>query len=188
MEDIDKEIAIDIGGGWGEYFFSLAKENPQKTFIVLDPSIRPIKRAPNNLFLIKWRTNVDSKLPFLPNKIDEAHLNFLFGVIKFDEKHSFETEESNRRYRALLKDLKDVLKPNSSVYLVDVRGNIFRIQQLLKEEGYQIIQEPKRLKDESRTAQSKFFTEALAFKKIDETEEEPRILPMEIEARWEGKK
>ena len=186
MDEVKPEVAVDIGGGLGEYFFRLAKENPRKIFIVLDPKVRPIKKAPENLFLIKWRTDVGSKLPFLPNKIDEAYLNFLFGVIEANEERGFDTRESNRRYRALLKDLKDVLKPNSSIHLVDVRGNIFRIQQLLEEEGYQIIQEPKRLKDESRTAQSKFFTEAL--KKIGETEEEPRILPMEIEAKWEGGK
>jgi len=187
MEDADKEVAIDIGGGWDEYFFRLAKENPQKTFIVLDPSIRPIKRAPDNLFLIKWKTDVDSKLPFLPDKINEAHLNFLFGEIKTSEEPDVETEEeSNRRYRMLLKDLKDILRPNSTLHLVDVRDNIFRIQKLLKEEGYQIIQPPKRLKDESRTKWSTLFAEA--FKKKGRKEEESFILPMEIEAKWEGKK
>ncbi len=185
MDEAKPEVAIDIGGGEGEFFLRLAKENPQKAFIVLDPEVTKIKEAPPNLHFICWRTDIDSRLPFLSKKIDEAHINFLFGKIGAEDDEDFESLGKRvGKFRNLLKDLKNVLKQGAKLHINDARGNIDNIMRILKEEGYQVVQGPKRIADENKTWWAKTFADG--FKVGGRKEEESLILPMELETIWVG--
>jgi len=191
MEDDKKEVAIDVGGGEGEFFLRLAKENPGKTFVVLDSVAKKIMGAPENLHFVRWRVNAESMLPFLPEKIDEAHINFLLGEIKEGKKVEDGqeidcVEDQTGQYQKLLKDLKGVLKPGATLHITDVKDCIAIIQQLLKDEGYRLVHEPRKVTDEDKTFFTQYFFRA--FRRAGRSEEESHILPMEIEARWEGKK
>lgn len=166
----EQQISIDIGGGRGELFQNLAKENPQKTFVVLDPSVKKEDRElPLNLHLIKWRKDKDSFLPLAKNSIDEAFLNFLHGEIDvsygvrrrqwsglqrlrmperiaeeegryLEELKNFDTTV----YQDLLRDLRRVLKKGALVHIADVRENIMKIREALESiVDFQIIGEPK---------------------------------------------
>ena len=191
MEDSQKEVAIDVGGGEGEFFLRLAKENPGKTFVVLDSVAKRVMDAPENLHFVRWRLNAESMLPFLPEKIDEAHINFLLGEIKEGKRVEAEyeidfVEDQSGQYQKLLKDLKSVLKPGATLHITDVKDNIPIIEKLLRDEDYSLVCEPRKVTHENKTFFTRYFFEA--FKKKGRSEKESHILPMEIEARWEGKK
>lgn len=184
MDEGKSEVAIDIGDPRGEYFCRLAKENPEKTFVVLDPAVKKIEEAPSNLHFLRWRTDVNLSLPFSPDSIDEAYIHFLFGGITLRDQPSSESlEDSCRYYQKLLRDLRVVLKGDARIHIADMRANIFHIQILLEKEGYQVVQEPKEMLDERRTAWSRLLFDVL--RTLGKGAEDP-MLPMEIEAQWNG--
>lgn len=179
-----QEMAVDIGGGKGEYFVQRARENPEKTFLILEPSPLRLKREPPNLHVIRWRSDEESFLPLKAASVDEANINFLCGEIRDRDDDVGRAEKFEvDRYRKLLRDLKEVLKNGALVRIADVRGNIGAIKNLLEEEGYKITLAPIRLMDEDRTAWSKCFFDV--FEKGGKSEEESVALPMTIEAQWE---
>jgi tRNA G46 methylase TrmB len=190
MEDNQKEVAIDVGGGEGEFLLRLAKENPEKTYIILDPLAKKVRGAPENLHFVRWRVNTESMLPFLPEKIDEAHINFLLGEIKegkrVEDGHEVDYfEDQAGQYQKLLKDLKNVLKPGAILRITDTKDCINIIEKLLRNENYSLVGGPKKVSDEEKTFFSQYFFKA--FREWGRSEEESHILPMEIEAKWEGK-
>jgi hypothetical protein len=182
----EKEKIVDIGGGGGEYFSRLAREHPGKTFLVLDPQRNSIQENPPNLFFTQWKSDVDSKIPFRADSVDEAHINFLMGEIRSKEPETGTEEEAVRRYRRLLSQLKEVLKQKGLVHIVDVQDNIKFVKRALEQEGYLIIEGPTPLQDEKITKWSEFFYSVS--KKSGRKLEESMALPVVIRARLEDKR
>lgn len=184
MNELQESLATDIGSGMGEYFVERARQQLEKTFLILEPRRLRILRKPPNLRIVQWRTDRDSKLPLSPNSVNEVNINFLAGDIVYREDDNdnpeFPVWERYRweRYRKLLHDLKGVLKKGALVRIVDDQGHIKEIEKMLEEEGYRITLPAARLQDEKRTSWTKTF-----FSRFKETRRFD-LLPMTVEAQW----
>src|SRR3989344_5170869 len=106
----EKETVIDIGGGGGEYFLELARENPDKSFLILEPEKISSPEKPQNLHIVQWRSDIDSKIPLREDSIDEAYITFLLGEIKYREEDSENVKQSMQKYRKIISELKETLK------------------------------------------------------------------------------
>jgi ubiquinone/menaquinone biosynthesis C-methylase UbiE len=181
MEDRARETAIDIGGGLGEYFARRARQEPDKTFLVLDYNFLNVKRKPDNLKMVKWVSDVDSSLPLEDKSIDEANINFLMGVIenKGDEDDEI-YEESLLRYRRIVSDVRRCLKKGGVLKIVDSKQDIFEIDRLLRKEKFKITLKPQKLEDLNRTQFSTVFYDNHL--KGRRPEKISTTLPMTIEA------
>lgn len=176
-----KEVAVDIGGGAGEFFLKMAKENPDKHFLILEPQELSMEEKPPNLDIVQWRSEKELVLPLRENSISDAYINFLMGEIKYKGHYATTEEEAIEMYRKILSELKEVLKSGSLVHITDVRDNIKHIKKALLDEGFNITSGPARLTDENKTLWSKMFSDA--FKQIGKSEDESYILPMTMEAQ-----
>jgi len=155
MADKITETVIDIGGGKGEYFLGLAKANPDKNYIVLEPLNLPLdlKDKPENLHLLAWKTDVDSMLPFPEGSIDEVHINMLHRVLDTKNRQDFRDWWEDRNgnnydsafssmderiadedYLNLLLDAKRVLKVGGSLLIIDIFSE--RIDPLIEKAGF----------------------------------------------------
>lgn len=181
MNDTGKEVAIDIGGGYGEYFVERARKEPGKIFIILEPNPPRILRKPANLQILGWQSDSWHAIPLASGSVDEANINFLFGEIDTNERADASVEEAADKYERILQDLRPVLKEGGLVRIVDSKEYILKIKELLKKEGYVISQNPTVLADTDRTVWSQRFYDV--FKKVGKPPEESSILPMTIEAR-----
>ncbi len=142
------EIHIDVGGGTGEYLFNKAKENPDKTFVILDPfpNLSNNKNSTSklkNLHTIIWKSDIDSHLPFLEGTISEASANFLMGELNTKEEASTTIEEDKQKYARLMRDIKNVLKKDGKIIIVDTKACINYIMEVLNEVGLKITSEPR---------------------------------------------
>ena len=182
MSDKGKETAIDIGAGWGEYFVDRAKENPDKTFILLDSYFPNIRRLPPNLRLVRWVSDSDSGLPFKSSSVDEANINFLMGEIKSKEdKPEGETiEMAHKKYERIIKDLLKCLKKGAILQIIDARENIFAIEEILKRNNFTIKTKPTKLENMNQTRWTKTFYDV--FVKSGRPEEDSFALPMKLTA------
>ena len=179
----EKRFAVDIAGGDGDYLYAKAHENPDDTFIILDPTDSPSDLKLRNLHRIKWRSDVDSRLPFQPHTIDEASINFLMGEIRSKEKESETVGADMYKYARLLEDVKAVLKPGGKIRIVEPKPNIRYVEQILEELGFNIISGPIPLpySDKYMSKYSKMFfdVEEMSGNKLDD---EDSVHPMAIEA------
>jgi ubiquinone/menaquinone biosynthesis C-methylase UbiE len=180
----DTELSIDIGAGTGERYIKLANENPERSFLILDPSINKINGKPKNLHLINWKSDKTSKLPLPDNSVDAANISFLFGEIKTKEKDDGSLNAAKERYRLLLLDTKRVLKKGGVIEIADVQGNIKFVAELLTEEGFDITLPPTKLNDENYSEWARAFYHV--FRKGGRKEAESEALPMQIIARLAG--
>lgn len=181
MSDKGKETtAIDIGAGWGEYFVDRAKENPDRTFILLDSNFPKIKRLPSNLHMVRWVSDFDSGLPFKSNSIDEANINFLMGEIKSKENKPETIEETHNKYEGVIKDLPKCLKKGAILQIIDARDNIFIIEEILKRNNFTIKTRPTKLENMNLTRWTKTFYDV--FTKSGRSEEDFFALPMKLTA------
>lgn len=185
------EISIDVGSGDGKYFFELADKSPEKMFVILDPQIvkKSDRNIPSNLHFIEWKSDVDSTMPFKKNSIDEANINFLMGEIQNKNESRARTAEESlkndlEKYRKILVDIKDILKDGAILHIVDVRGNIDYISNLLQEEGFIILNGPVKLEDGDRTEWSKIFSDLSKRAALNPWHKDQGItLPMQIMAK-----
>lgn len=180
MELSDKEILVDIGGGNGEHFAQLARTYPDKVFLVLDPAVKPLTDKPDNLHLVSWKRDVDSDIPQGTGTISEAHINFVMGEMETSDVNDGSVEDSVKIYDSMLETVDRVLVSGGKVEIVDVRGNIGYIKQLLDKRGY-IDTQPRRLEDEHHSEWADVFFKV--FHKTGRREDESEALPMIIEAR-----
>jgi hypothetical protein len=188
MDELGKEIAIDVGGGQGEYFAKRARAEPEKTFLVLEPKPTKPEKIPPNLHIIQWLSTQKSGLPLKGSSVDEANIHFLYGEIIDTTGRAIsskDTSAEDRAYRKLLRQLKRVLRNGARINILDVRNNILRVEKLLKEEGFLITSPPRKLENEEQTIWSALFFSS--FKKGHRPESESFVLPMEIEASWNPK-
>ena len=100
--------------------FNKAKENPDKTFVILDPfpNLSNNKNSTSklkNLHTIIWKSDIDSHLPFLEGTISEASANFLMGELNTKEEASTTIEEDKQKYARLMRDIKNVLKKDGKI-------------------------------------------------------------------------
>ncbi len=174
------ELAIDIGGGAGERFLDLARHNPQKTYLVLDPNINNISDKPDNLHLMPWRGDKSSAIPLPEESVNVAGISFLFGEMISREIKGYKMKDEKERYRVLITDLKRVLKRNGMIEIVDVKGNIKYVVEVLEEVGFKITQKPQRLKKEDYSPWSKIFFSV--FYRSGKSEEESEALPMMVKS------
>ena len=181
-EGLDKKISIDIAGGEGDYMFRKARENPKESFIILEPTDLSMPHRPPNLHIFKLKTDVDSFLPFNPNSIDEASIHFLMGEIKTKEPNSNTVGEDMGKYERLVLDIKRVLKPGGKIHIVDVKGNIGYIEDILREAEFSITSGPTPLpynkKHLSKWSEA-FFD---AYERFGKFEEDSLVLPMMLDA------
>jgi hypothetical protein len=180
MSDEGKETAIDIGAGLGEYFIDRAKENPNKTFVLLDNNFPKIEHLPSNIQLIRWTSDFDSGFPFKADSVDEANINFLMGEIKSKEDIpiSETVELSLKKYERIIRDLKKCLKKGGLLQVVDVKDNIFAIKKILIKNDFAIDTGPIKLESMDQTRWSKFFYDA--FLQSGNSEEKSHTLPMKL--------
>lgn len=153
MDSVVKEVAIDIGGGRGEYFLRRAIKEPAKEFLILEPTQLKIDVKPRNLHIIQWLSNESSSIPLKPSSVDEANINFLYGVIKWDLNKDPDSEGVSfaEKYEKILEDLKTVLKPGGKLHIVDAKLHKDKILSMLDKLGYILEGEPEPLKDTRRT-------------------------------------
>lgn len=150
-------VHIDIGGGVNALYFSrLAPLAPKEQFVVLEPSFSNTATLPPNVRRIRWKSDRNSSLPFASGSIDAAHLNFLYAQIQYSEE---ETGPKNRelglrRLSKLFEECREVLKPRGKIHIVDHELIIQDICTQLLELGYEIVQEPRAIRDIDRTETS----------------------------------
>lgn len=181
-----KQINIDVGGGMGEYLYEKAVKNPNQTFVILDPGAyrgwfeKLGDKKADNLSVIKWKSDVDSSLPFKDESINETNINFLFGEIQTREGYSKTTEEDIHKYARILRETIRVLKKGGKIKIIDVSGVIEYIKQALAMEGLTITSGPSALPETDRnvTKTSEAFSSVYeeGGKKADSF-----VLPMVIE-------
>jgi ubiquinone/menaquinone biosynthesis C-methylase UbiE len=179
----DKKISIDIAGGEGDYLYAKARQNPGDIFIVLDPTDKSSGLKLDNLHRIKWKSDIDSRLPFQPHTIDEASINFLMGELRTKEKGPETVGMDMAKYARLLKDVKEVLKLGGKVRIVEPKPNIKYVEQILEELGFNIVSGPIPLpyseKYMSKYSKMFFDVEEMSGNRLDD---EDSIHPMAIEA------
>lgn len=180
MNDKGKETAIDIGAGWGEYFVDRAKDNPDRTFILLDSYFPRIRRLPPNLHMIRWVSDSNSGLPFKSDSVDEANINFLMGEIKSKEDGLETIEMAHKKYERVIKDLPKCLKKGAILQIVDARENIFAIEEILKKNNFTIETRPTKLENMNLTRWTRTFYDGCV--KSGRSEEESFALPMKLTA------
>ena len=181
MSEPIKELAVDIGGGWGEYFVGRARENPDMTFLILEPSPIKLRRYPPNLHIVKWRSEIDSDIPFTKESVDEANVNFLLGEMRdSSDSVGIGIETTLERYEKLLKDLFNVLKTGAALKIIEPKLNIAFIKEILFKTGYKIKGKPSPLNDSETTRWSKIFHDY--FRSSGKSAGESFTLPMYIEA------
>jgi hypothetical protein len=178
--DKQTEIAVDIGGGKGEYFLKRALAEPQKMFVVLDPQVDQIPNKPNNLVLIRWKTDKDTNLPFRPNSIDEVSMNMIMGELRTRDDVG-KIDNDMIPFRRLLKETKGLLKENGTVTIVEPKDNIDRVKRLLGEEGYEVVSPVSKVADENRSVYIGIFFDL--FRRGKKNENESILIPQEIKAR-----
>jgi len=178
-----KKVSIDIAGGEGDYLYDKARENPGDTFIILDPTESPSSPKRDNLHRIRWRSDVDSTLPFQPHTVDEASINFLMGELRTKEKESETVGADWAKYERLIKDIKEVLRSGGKVRIVEPKPNMRYVEEILNELGFNIISGPIPLpyseKYMSQYSKMFFDVEEMSGNKVDD---EDSIHPMVIEA------
>ena len=185
MSEQSQELAIDIGGGEGRYFLKRAKQEPDKTFLILDTGVPSLKDKPPNLQFVQWKSDKDWSLPLKANSVDEVNINFLFSVLTNSKGESFRLPPEEI-YRRLIRQVKEVLKSGALVNIVDTEGNIDEIVSILEEEGYTITTPPISLEDTDRTKYAEQFS---AFDIYSRSEHyrplrDLKLLPMEIKAQY----
>jgi len=179
--DKQTEIAVDIGGGRGEYFLKRAINEPQKTFVVLDPQIENIPDKPENLILIKWKSDVDSKLPLSFNSVDEINMNMLMGELKTNDANPRgNLEKELFPFRRILRETKNILKDGGEITICEPKANIDYAVKLLNEEGYQIVKSPSQVEDERKSKFIELFYSF--FKNTRNDQKDSLVLPMEVKA------
>lgn len=138
-----KEIALDIGTGekHDKFFIDLAMRNPNKTYLVISPQVEEVSKL-KNLHSIKWKSDIDSKIPLSPESVNEIYLYMLYGVLR--TKQNILTTD----YQDLLKDAHRVLKGNGTLHVVDCFS---WIKKLIEEEGFRITKENKVKTKDKRT-------------------------------------
>jgi hypothetical protein len=181
---IKKEFNIDIGGGAGEYFTEEAKKNPDKTFVVLEPFSRGKVFIPQseNLHVIMWKSDVDSSLPFLEGTVSVASANFLMGELQTKEGNPRTIEVEKRRYARLMGDIKNLLKEGGKLRIVEVKGSIDYVVEILNEVGFSVTSQPRPISSEEKDMSfyTKFFYDM--YKKSGKKPEDSVTLPMVLEA------
>jgi len=170
-------VAVDIGGGQGEYFVDRARGEPQKTFVILEPAPLSLPDKPPNLHIIRWKSTAALTLPFADKSIDEVNINYLFGKMEPSRLERHRPLDQKEIYRRLIKDARQVLKSGGKISIIDAHCHINLIKEILIESGYHIVQEPISLPDPDRTYWSGKFTEDY------ERNEESFVAPMIIEAQ-----
>jgi hypothetical protein len=187
--DKQTEIAVDVGGGKGEYFLRRALAEPQKVFVVLDPQIEQIPDKPDNLFLVKWKSDKDVDLPIKPNSVDEVNISMLMGeLITRDVSDANNVPEHLRKeftqFRRILRDTKNMLKSDGIVTIVEPRGNMNYVLRLLTDEGYKVIKPASKVEDKNRSAfVGMFFDFYQHNPRIKKNEETSIIIPLEVKAQ-----
>lgn len=157
MDPMGKEVAIDVGGGLGEYFVERAKKEPSKQFVILEPRRLRIARKPQNLHIVQWRSDEESALPFKASSVDEANINFLYGISKWgitEDSYGPQPYQA-KKYEKILNDLKSVLKQGGKLHIVEAKFRQGIIVAILKKLGYRLEGEPEFLQDKERTFWSK---------------------------------
>ena len=139
MNVSNNEVAIDVGGGYGEYFVDRARHERNRQFLILEPRNLRLKRVPRNLHVITWGSHPELELPLASNSIDEANLNFLWGEISYKEEDTDDANnEAPKRYGLLLRQIHRVLRPSGSLKITDANGLLSKIKEALRGEMYKI--------------------------------------------------
>ncbi len=183
-------VNIDLGGGAdAHYFHKLARNNPEQTYLVLDPAITHKPWAcPPNLHLIRWRSDNDpaaiSHLPLKVRSVDTAHLIFLFGELhgrsRPADRHYYMQNAEAERYRYLIHGLKHALKQGGRVHVNEPQHNLLLVEDLFTQEGFTIVQQRTPVEDKHKTEWIKSF-----YHVVDQTVEgntESPALPMALVA------
>lgn len=186
-----KRINIDVAGGKGEFFYKKAKENPDQSFVVLDPGTYGSEYAPQlnpelkNLHVIHWKSDVDSQLPLKGESVDEANANFLMGEIYTKEGSSKTVEENKAKYARVMRDIFAVLKNEGKLRIVDLQAVIPYVVEVLNDVGFTITLTPSPLlegeKDMSEWSKAFFDMYETTGKNPDSL-----VLPMVVEAVKKG--
>lgn len=183
---VKKEVQIDIGGGTGEYLSNKARENPDKTFVTLEPFSNHYKNKPllpklENLYTIVWKSDVDSHLPFSEGTVSEASANFLMGELRTKERESQTIDEEKKKYRRLIEDIKNVLRKDGKLRIVDVKGVIDYVVEVLNEAGFRITLPPRPM----QPGEKNMSAWSAAFFNMSENSKKGKdslVLPMVLEA------
>jgi hypothetical protein len=188
--DKQTEVAVDVGGGKGEFFLKRALAEPQKVFVVLDPQIEQISGKPDNLFLIKWKSDRDANLPIKPNSVDEVNISMLMGELITSDvsdannvpKH---LEKEFMQFRRILKETKSMLKSDGIVTVIEPRANMDYALRLLADEGYKIIKPASKVEDKNRSAFVGMFFDLFQHNPSlnKKSEETSLIIPLEVKAQ-----
>lgn len=182
MTEPKEDLAIDIGGGFGEFFVEEARKRPNTQFLILEPRPLRLRRFPPNLHVVRWASDVDWTIPLVSESVDEANINFLMGEM-MDRSGSIGTGETVQleRYQNLLHDLKRTLKNGAILSILEPSNNVEHIENILYKEGYHIVDDPQPLKEVERTAWSKRFHDW--FKESGKSQAESVAYPWIIKAR-----
>lgn len=166
---------IDIGGGEGEFLTELARQNPQNYYLVIEPSkdIRKVPAFPN-LGRVIWKTEKDSNLPLKPESVDTVYLHFMLGEVG-------DTNEDMTPYAHLLSEVRTVLKPNGKVSIIEPRGNIDIVKDLLDLSGFKVVGKSEEIKNPVTKWTRQFLETVKSFdnsKPYQPTRIEAKVVPL----------
>lgn len=138
MREHAREIWVDIGGGDGEHFTRLAKKDPRKSFVVVEPAIRrellsKLQLENTNLHFVKGEVSTKSHLPFTTGGVDHVECHFLYGEIPHVWGDAdLEYEGYKKDYLRLLKEIKRILKNGGTLVISDSKRTIPKIHTLIE--------------------------------------------------------
>lgn len=132
--------ALDIGGGKGEYFKSLAVADTKTEYIVLDPFAIPPIDNPSNLQFLDWSAVVDRVLPFDDSSVAYVHIAFLMGVVRDAEGRVNDKtfDDVLAMFLPIVRESSRVLTSNGTLEIVDARQNTQLLVPKLPELGLSI--------------------------------------------------
>lgn len=139
---VSSEIWLDIGAGKPEDAISAARRFPEVMHIALDPTYQEeanIPGQPSNLTFRRWGFSQTSPLPFGSESVDKVRIFFLMGELR---ETGWEQAEARRwwrpelAYEKLIEDVKQVLKLDGTLQVVEPKENIQIAEEILSDQGF----------------------------------------------------
>jgi tRNA G46 methylase TrmB len=147
----EKYRFLDIGGGPDMYddfetmsnlrAVQLAKQNPQKEYIVFDIEVpqqaaQQLSHDLSNLHFIQGKLDLSLKIPFEDNSIDEGEMNFMYTPLVYG--HLFNNNkviETPKLYEHVFSEASRVLRPGGTLTITEKEERLRHIEKILTDQG-----------------------------------------------------
>lgn len=146
----EKYRFLDIGGGpdmLGDFetmsnlrAVQLAKQNPQKEYIIFDIEVpqqaaKQLSHELSNLHFVQGKLDLRLKIPFEDDSVDEVEMNFMYTPLVYGH-NSRIIIKPELLYEHVFRDACRILKPGGTVTITEKEERLRHIEKILNNHGY----------------------------------------------------